>query len=89
MSEQLEPAGADARALELIAYLAGNAQPVSAGRVCKSLGLSRSELNRLLVALGNSPGCEGMGLVDSTREGERDLLWLSASGHELWARSSR
>jgi hypothetical protein len=56
-------------------------------RATKRLGLSMSELARLLAALGEDPLCDGLGLVATRREGEgkleRQMLSLTAKGRAL------
>lgn len=61
------------RLLDLLAREDG----VSAARACKQLGLSRSELQRLLVPLGDHPQLGGADLVRVVHEDGRDRLWLS------------
>ena len=52
-------------------------------RVAKRLGLGLSELQRLLVALGDDQRFDGLDLVEQRQHGERTLLWLTAKGRQL------
>lgn len=52
-------------------------------RVAKRLGMSLSELQRLLSALGNDPRFDGLDLVDPREDGERTVLWLTSRGRQL------
>jgi DNA-binding IclR family transcriptional regulator len=61
--------------LELIAREEG----LSTARACKQLGLSRSELQRLLTQLGAATTVAGLGLVRVETAAGRETLWLSAS----------
>lgn len=54
-------------------------------RVAKRLGLSLSELQRLLTALGPDPRFDGLDLVEQRGEGDRILLWLTDKGRRLCA----
>ncbi|HEU0305812.1 MAG TPA: helix-turn-helix domain-containing protein [Lysobacter sp.] len=54
-------------------------------RVAKRLGLSLSELQRLLTALGQDPRFDGLDLVEQRGEGDRILLWLTDKGRRLCA----
>lgn len=54
-------------------------------RVAKRLGLSLSELQRLLTALGPDPRFDGLDLVGQRGEGDRILLWLTDKGRRLCA----
>jgi DNA-binding IclR family transcriptional regulator len=74
---------AAARLLYLLALEDG----ISAARACKRLGLSRSELQRLLVQLGDHAELGGLDLVRVVHEDGRDKLWLSERAHA--ARSER
>lgn len=70
------------RALALLQLLAeedGQSLP----RLAKRLGLGASELQRLLVALGDDPRFDGLDLVEQRRDGERILLWRTARGRAL------
>ena len=60
--------------LELIAAEEG----LSLARACKRLGLSRSELLRLVAALGDDPTLGGLDLVRVDTQDGRDTLWLTA-----------
>ena len=63
--------------LELLALEDG----ISAARACKRLGLSRSELQRLLVRLGDHAYLDGLDLVRVVHDDGRDTLWLSERAH--------
>jgi formate dehydrogenase accessory protein FdhD len=63
-----------ARLLELVAAEEG----LSTARACKRLGLSRSELQRLLVALGPEASLGGLDLVRVESANNLDTLWLTA-----------
>ena len=52
-------------------------------RATKRLGLSVSEVQRLLAALGPDPRYDGLDLVEARHEGERVRLWLTAKGRQL------
>lgn len=65
----------------LLRYLADHGD-ASAARVCKQLGLARSELQRLLAVLGDDAALGGLGLVRATEDGSRDRLALTARGRE-------
>lgn len=71
--------------LHLLAHEGECSQP----RAAKRLGLGASELQRLLVALGDDPRFDGLDLVESridTRNaGSRTLLRLTARGRALCA----
>lgn len=58
---------------------------MSLPRVAKRLALSLSELQRLLVPLGNDPRFDGLDLVEQRREGDRILLRLTSRGRALCA----
>lgn len=57
----------------------------SVHRVARRLGLALSELQRLLVALGDDPRFDGLDLVEQRTAGERTLLWLTDKGRRLCA----
>lgn len=59
--------------LELIAEQEG----LSAARACKLLRLSRSELQRMLVTLGEHSPPDALGLVRVEHSDGRQLLWLT------------
>jgi DNA-binding IclR family transcriptional regulator len=59
--------------LELLAREDG----ISSARACKRLGLSRSELLRVLTQLGDNAQLGGLDLVRVAHEAGRDTLWLS------------
>jgi len=69
MSESDTPA----RLLELVAREEG----LSTARACKRLGLSRSELQRLLTLLGDDAVVGGLGLLRVDAGQGRETLWLS------------
>lgn len=69
-----EAAGDAAALLALVAAQEG----LSAARACKRLGLSRSELQRLLALLGAADTLGGLDLLEVRDAGERATLWLSA-----------
>jgi DNA-binding MarR family transcriptional regulator len=77
-------------ALALLRLLAEE-DGLSPPRAAKKLGLGASELQRLLVALGDDPRFDGLGLVERReephRDGTRTRLWLSAHGRALCARA--
>lgn len=54
-------------------------------RVAKRLDLGLSELQRLLVALGDDPRFDGLGLVEQRSDGQRTVLWLTDQGRRLCA----
>ncbi len=59
--------------MELIAAQEG----LCAARACKRLGLSRSELQRMLVILSVDPSLDALGLVRVEDDDGRQLLWLT------------
>ena len=64
----------DERAAAVLALV--RAEPgVSAARACKRLGWSRSELQRVLTALGPETSIGGLGLVRVDDADGRDTLW--------------
>ena len=71
----------DERAEALLALIAAQ-QGLSAARACKRLGLSRSELQRLLTRLGPQTSIGGLGLVRIVDDGERETLWLAKPADE-------
>ena len=71
-------------ALALLRLLAQD-DSVPLPRAAKRLSLSTSELQRLLVALGDDPRYDGLDLVRQDREGERVLLRLTERGRALCA----
>lgn len=71
-------------ALALIRLLATEGE-ISLARAAKRLSLSASELQRLLVALGDDPRFDGLDLVAQRHEGERLLLRLTERGRALCA----
>lgn len=77
-------------ALALLRLLAEE-DGLSPPRAAKKLDLGASELQRVLVALGDDPRFDGLGLVERRsephRDGTRDRLWLSARGRALCAQA--
>jgi len=71
--------GSDADPLTALLDLVAHEEGLSAARACKRLGLSRSELQRLLATLGDDESLGGLKLVRIESDGSRDTLWLSAS----------
>lgn len=69
-------------ALALLQLLAQQGD-VSLPRAAKRLSMSGSELQRLLVALGDDPRFDGLDLVAQHREGERVILRLTDRGRAL------
>lgn len=82
----------DAHVLALLRLLAEGGE-VSPARAAKQLGLGASELNRLLVALGDDPRFDGLDLVERIdaphRDGTRERLRLTARGRALCADASQ
>ena len=72
------------RALALLQLLAAQ-DGQSIHRVAKRLGMSLSELQRLLTALGPDPRFDGLDLIEQRQDGERTLLWLTDKGRRLCA----
>lgn len=68
--------------LALLQLLARN-ESISMPRAAKRLSLSTSQLQRLLVALGDDPRFDGLDLVRQDREGDRVLLRLTERGRAL------
>jgi len=64
-------------------HLLAQEDAVSLPRAAKRLHLSTSELQRLLVALGDDPRFDGLDLVEQSRDGDRILLQLTARGRTL------
>jgi DNA-binding IclR family transcriptional regulator len=77
----------EASALALLHLLAQH-EHISLPRAAKRLSLSTSELQRLLVALGDDPRFDGLDLVRQDREGERVLLRLPERGRALCGRAA-
>jgi DNA-binding IclR family transcriptional regulator len=69
------------RLAELLRYLAAN-DGASAARVCKQLGLARSELQRLLAVLEDDAATGGLGLVRRIEDRGRDRLALTPRGRQ-------
>ncbi|HVF36254.1 MAG TPA: molybdopterin dinucleotide binding domain-containing protein, partial [Candidatus Saccharimonadia bacterium] len=83
------PAG-DAAIDELVPrllQLLADEEGVPLQRATKRLGLSTSELHRLLASLGDDPRYDGLDLVVARRDGERTLLWLTDKGRALCGRT--
>jgi DNA-binding IclR family transcriptional regulator len=74
-------------ALALLQLLAQDTD-VSLPRAAKRLSISMSELQRLLVALGDDPRFDGLDLVEHHRDGERVLLRLTERGRALCERTA-
>lgn len=66
----------------LLALLADE-DGVSLHRATKRLGVSASELTRLLASLGADPACDGLDLVVARSVGARTTLWLTERGRTL------
>ena len=77
----------EARLAAVVRFVADN-EGVSVSRVAKQLGLSQSELSRLLVVLGADASMAGLGLIEWRDQGQRRLLWLSSHGREWLAGKS-
>ena len=69
-------------ALQLLTLVA-NEDGMSIHKVAKRLGLSMSELLRLLTTLGNHPQMGGLDLVTRREDGGRDCLYLTEKGRTL------
>jgi DNA-binding IclR family transcriptional regulator len=69
--------------------LLANEDGVSCARACKRLGLSRSELQRLLAQLGDSETLGGLGMVRVEEEGGRETLWLTERARSLLSSPQR
>jgi len=74
----------DAAVLALLQQLAVE-DGQSAARLRKRLGLSDSELRRLIAVLGNDAQVGGMDLVQTRSDGARQRLWLTPRGKALLA----
>ncbi len=71
------------RALALLRALA-NEDGQSLPRLAKRLGLAASQLQRLLVALGDDPQFGGLGLVEARSDARgRNCAWLTSRGHAV------
>jgi DNA-binding IclR family transcriptional regulator len=64
-------------------HLLAQEDAVSLPRAAKRLRLSASELQRVLVALGDDPRFDGLDLVAQSHDGERVLLRLTPRGRTL------
>ena len=69
------------RLADLLRFVAGH-DGTSSARACKQLGLARSELQRLLVVLGDDDALGGLGLVATERVDDRLLLRLTHQGRD-------
>lgn len=74
------------RLAALVRFVADN-EGVSAARTGKQLGLSQSELLRLLAMLGTESSLGGLGLIASHEEGSRRLLRLTSDGRDWLTRN--
>ncbi|HSD37086.1 MAG TPA: hypothetical protein VLC92_06235 [Rhodocyclaceae bacterium] len=54
---------------------------MSIHKACKKLGLSMSEMMRLLTLLGDDAAVGGLNLVMRREDGARTLLFLTEGGH--------
>ncbi len=71
------------RALVLLSVLA-NEDGQSLPRLAKRLGLAASELQRLLVVLGDDPQFGGLGLVEARCDSRgRNCIWLTTRGQTI------
>jgi DNA-binding transcriptional ArsR family regulator len=66
--------------LAAVIRFVGDNEDVSVSRTAKQLGLSQSELLRLLAVLGD------LGLIAAREDGSRRLLSLTADGHDWLAK---
>lgn len=57
----------------------------SSARICKRLGLARSELQRLLAVLGEDAGFGGLGWIEVRDDDGRECLWLSETARAALA----
>lgn len=74
----------DAAVLALLQQLASE-DGQSSARLRKRLGLSDSELRRLLTILGDDAQLGGLNLVQAREDGARQRLWLTSRGQALLA----
>lgn len=74
-------------ALALLQMLAQH-NNVSLPRAAKRLSISASELQRMLVALGDDPRFDGLRLVEQHHDGKRVLLRLTERGRALCGRAA-
>lgn len=70
--------GSDANLLTALLHLVASEEGLSTARACKRLGLSRSELLRLLATLGDNAALGGLDLIRVESNAGRDTLWLTA-----------
>ncbi|MEC5384810.1 hypothetical protein VVD49_03705 [Uliginosibacterium sp. H3] len=66
-------------AAALLSLLQGE-DGLSIHKACKKLGLSMSEMMRLLALLGDDASLGGLNLVEQRKDGARTLLCLNARG---------
>jgi FdhD protein len=78
----MSDAAPDPAAAALLALLEAE-DGQSSARLCKRLGCSRSELQRLLARLGADPAVGGLDLVECRRDDGRDTLWLTSRARAL------
>ncbi|HET9482728.1 MAG TPA: hypothetical protein VFO79_02125 [Xanthomonadales bacterium] len=76
----------DDPALALLRLLAEE-DGIAIHRATRRLGVSLSELQRMLTALGDDERYDGLGLVVAREDGERTRLWLTEKGRALCPRS--
>jgi len=72
--------------LAILIRFVGDHGNVSVPRTAKQLGLSQSELLRLLAMLGEDRSLGGLGLIATREDGSRRLLELTADGRAWLAR---
>lgn len=58
---------------------------MSAAKAAKKLGLSMSQLQRLLASLSDSAALGGLNLISTTEDEGRLLLWLTPKGRQFFA----
>lgn len=63
--------------LQRILDLVASEEGLSIARACKRLGLSRSELQRLLTQLGGDESFGGLDLIRIEAEPGRNTLWFT------------
>jgi DNA-binding IclR family transcriptional regulator len=71
----------------LLRFVADN-DGASSARACKQLGLARSELQRLLVVLGEDEALGGLGLVATGQVDGRLQLRLTPEGRDWLDRNA-
>ena len=72
-----EPRTDSTNTLHRVLDLVSSEEGLSVARACKRLGLSRSELQRLLTQLGADASLGGLDLIRIEAEQGRDTLWLT------------